>query len=88
MHAPPGCGSSLDTGNEKINYKVREHSLAVFCCFSVFSHNTAIDMETGYNDEETKVIKELKKIFEDDRIAVRHLYSRAGAARPFGLHDI
>ncbi len=22
------CGSSLDTGNEKINYKVREHSLA------------------------------------------------------------
>ena len=24
----PGCGSSLDTGNEKINYKVREHSLA------------------------------------------------------------
>ena len=28
MRAPPGCGSSLDTGNEKINYKVREHSLA------------------------------------------------------------
>ena len=24
----PGCASSLDTGNEKINYKVREHSLA------------------------------------------------------------
>lgn len=38
--------------------------------FNLFSHNTAIDMETGYNDEETKVIKEAKKIFEDDRIAV------------------
>ena len=38
--------------------------------FNLFSHNTAIDMATGYNDEETKVIKETKKIFEDDRIAV------------------
>jgi aspartate-semialdehyde dehydrogenase len=32
--------------------------------FNLFSHNTAIDMATGYNDEETKVIKESRKIFE------------------------
>jgi aspartate-semialdehyde dehydrogenase len=38
--------------------------------FNLFSHNTAIDPETGYNDEETKVIKETRKIFEDDRIAI------------------
>ena len=38
--------------------------------FNLFSHNTAIDMETGYNDEETKVIKETKKIFEDEQIRV------------------
>lgn len=38
--------------------------------FNLFSHNTAIDMATGYNDEETKVIKETKKIFGDERIAV------------------
>src|SRR5258708_2496989 len=38
--------------------------------FNLFSHNTAIDMATGYNDEESKVIKETKKIFEDDGIAV------------------
>ncbi len=38
--------------------------------FNLFSHNTAIDPETGYNDEETKVIKETHKIFEDDKIAV------------------
>ncbi|WOH69575.1 aspartate-semialdehyde dehydrogenase [Bradyrhizobium sp. BWA-3-5] len=38
--------------------------------FNVFSHNTAIDPETGYNDEETKVIKETRKIFEDDGIAI------------------
>ena len=25
---PPACGSRLDLRNEKINYKVREHSLA------------------------------------------------------------
>ena len=38
--------------------------------FNVFSHNTAIDPATGYNDEETKVIKETRKIFEDERIAI------------------
>jgi aspartate-semialdehyde dehydrogenase len=38
--------------------------------FNLFSHNTAIDPATGYNEEETKVIKETRKIFEDDRIAV------------------
>ena len=28
----------------------------------------AIDPATGYNDEETKVIRETRKIFEDDRM--------------------
>jgi aspartate-semialdehyde dehydrogenase len=46
--------------------KVVKHPYA----FNLFSHNTAIDAATGYNDEETKVINETKKIFEDDRIAV------------------
>jgi len=46
--------------------KVMPHPYA----FNVFSHNTAIDPATGYNDEETKVIKETKKIFEDDQIRV------------------
>jgi len=46
--------------------KVIQHPYA----FNLFSHNTAIDMATGYNDEESKVIKETKKIFEDDRIAI------------------
>src|SRR5215470_6785522 len=38
--------------------------------FNLFSHDTAIDPETGYNEEETKVIKETRKIFEDERIAI------------------
>lgn len=46
--------------------KVMPHPYA----FNLFSHNTAIDPETGYNDEETKVIKETRKIFEDEQIGV------------------
>jgi aspartate-semialdehyde dehydrogenase len=46
--------------------KVLPHPYA----FNVFSHNTAIDPATGYNDEETKVIRETRKIFEDDKIAI------------------
>ena len=51
---------------EAFQQKVMPHPLA----FNLFSHNTAIDPETGYNDEETKVIRETRKIFEDERIAV------------------
>jgi aspartate-semialdehyde dehydrogenase len=46
--------------------KVLSHPYA----FNLFNHNTAIDPATGYNDEETKVIKETRKIFEDEKIAV------------------
>jgi aspartate-semialdehyde dehydrogenase len=38
--------------------------------FNLFSHNSAIDPATGYNGEETKVIQETRKIFEDNAIAV------------------
>lgn len=38
--------------------------------FNLFNHNTSINPETGYNDEETKVIAETKKIFGDKDIAV------------------
>jgi len=38
--------------------------------FNLFSHNTAIDMATGYNDEETKVINESRKIFEAPEMAI------------------
>jgi aspartate-semialdehyde dehydrogenase len=51
---------------EAFQPKVMPHPYA----FNLFNHNTAIDPATGYNDEETKVIKETRKIFEDERIAV------------------
>ena len=40
-----------------ITPKVLPHPYA----FNLFSHNTAIDPATGYNDEETKVIKETQE---------------------------
>src|SRR5712672_3444304 len=47
-------------------HKVLPHPYA----FNLFSHNTNIDPATGYNDEETKVIQETRKIFGDPDIRV------------------
>ncbi|GAB5357159.1 hypothetical protein AAMO2058_000350100 [Amorphochlora amoebiformis] len=38
--------------------------------WNLFSHNSPIDMETGYNQEEMKMVKETKKIFSNPDIAV------------------
>ena len=38
--------------------------------FNVFSHNTKVDPLTGYNEEETKVMQETRKIFGDPDIRV------------------
>jgi aspartate-semialdehyde dehydrogenase len=38
--------------------------------FNLFSHNTRIDPISGYNEEETKVIQETRKIFEDPDIRI------------------
>jgi aspartate-semialdehyde dehydrogenase len=38
--------------------------------FNLFSHNSKIDPATGYNEEETKVIRETHKIFGDEGIRV------------------
>lgn len=38
--------------------------------FNLFSHNTAIDPDTGLNVEETKIIKEAHKIWGDDSVGL------------------
>ena len=38
--------------------------------WNLFSHNSSIDIETGYNEEEIKMIKETKKIFNDDSLGI------------------
>ncbi len=46
--------------------KVLPHPYA----FNLFSHNARVDPVTGYNDEETKVREETRKIFGDPQIRV------------------
>lgn len=38
--------------------------------FNLFSHNSKVDPLTGYNEEETKMVNETKKIFDDPDIRV------------------
>ncbi|HTV79085.1 MAG TPA: aspartate-semialdehyde dehydrogenase [Steroidobacteraceae bacterium] len=38
--------------------------------FNVFSHNTRIDPATGYNEEETKVMQEARKIFGEPGLRI------------------
>jgi aspartate-semialdehyde dehydrogenase len=38
--------------------------------FNLFSHNSKIDPSTGYNEEETKMVQETKKIFGDAEIRI------------------
>ncbi|MBI3934339.1 MAG: aspartate-semialdehyde dehydrogenase [Acidobacteria bacterium] len=45
---------------------VLPHSYA----FNLFSHNSAIDAATGYNEEEIKVIRETRKIWGDEEIRI------------------
>lgn len=50
---------------EPVTPEVFPHPIA----FNLFSHNTAID-ETGYNEEERKMIYESRKILHDDSIRI------------------
>jgi aspartate-semialdehyde dehydrogenase len=47
-------------------HKVLPHPYA----FNVFSHNTRVDPGTGYNEEETKVMQEARKIFGEPNLRV------------------
>jgi aspartate-semialdehyde dehydrogenase len=38
--------------------------------FNLFSHNSGVDLETGYNEEELKLVKETRKIWGDDKVKV------------------
>lgn len=38
--------------------------------WNVFSHNSDVDMETGYNEEELKMMMEMPKILDDENIGI------------------
>ena len=46
--------------------KVLPHPYA----FNVFNHDSAVDLESGYNGEELKIVAETRKIFSDPHIAI------------------
>jgi len=46
--------------------KVLQHPYA----FNVFNHDSAVDLESGYNGEELKIVAETRKIFSDPHIAI------------------
>jgi len=51
----------------------KEYKLTVFphvYAFNLFSHNSKVDPATGYNEEETKMLKETRKIFGDNDIRI------------------
>ena len=49
--------------------------------FNAFSHNSPMDAANGYNQEETKMIKETHKILHDDSILVAPTCIRIGTFR-------
>ena len=52
------------------NREYRQTVLPHPYAFNVFSHNTRIDPVTGYNEEETKVMQETRKIFGEPDLRV------------------
>ena len=81
---------------EPFEPKVLPHPYA----FNVFSHNTRVDPATGYNEEETKVIQETRKIFADPSIRISATCIRVPVLRahcvsmtfecerPIGPHEV
>ena len=53
--------------------------------FNLFSHNTRVDPDSGYNDEETKVMQETRKIFGDETIRVTATCIRVPVLRAHGI---
>lgn len=51
------------------------------CAFNVFSHNSAVDLETGRNIEEQKLIDEARKIWRDDTLRLTATCVRAPVMR-------
>jgi aspartate-semialdehyde dehydrogenase len=74
--AASGAGAAamtelLDSTRAYLNGESYKHSVLPHpYAFNLFSHNSKIDPASGYNEEETKMIKETAKIFDDPRIRV------------------
>jgi aspartate-semialdehyde dehydrogenase len=52
--------------NESFTQQIFPHSYP----FNVFSHNSKIDIENGYNEEELKMLNETRKIFSEPKFRI------------------
>lgn len=67
--------------DEQYQPQVLRHPYA----FNFFSHDAEVDMETGYNGEEIKVIAELRRLFEQPELPVGVTCIRVPVSRAHGM---
>ena len=70
----------LSVRGQELEPKVFPHPIA----FNAFSHDSKLNLETGYNEEEYKMITETHKILKDDKIAISPTCIRIGTFRAHG----
>ncbi len=51
------------------------------CAFNVFSHNSSVDLDTGLNGEEAKMITESRKIWNNPTLSITPTCVRVGVMR-------
>jgi aspartate-semialdehyde dehydrogenase len=74
--AASGAGAAamqelIDSTKAHLEGKEHKHTVLPHpYAFNCFSHNSKLDPITGYNEEETKMVKETKKIFGDENIRI------------------
>lgn len=51
-------------------YPTRFFVSCVQYAFNLFSHNSGMDVATGYNEEEVKLVKETRKIWGEDAVRI------------------
>ncbi|MFQ1700183.1 aspartate-semialdehyde dehydrogenase [Loktanella agnita] len=75
------AGTSASLAGEDFTPKVLPHSYA----FNIFSHNSDIDPETGYNGEELKVIAETRRILSQPALPISVTCIRVPILRAHGI---
>jgi len=69
-HAPNEVRTVVDTRTACGETASRGTVFAEPCAFNVFSHNSAVDVESGLNVEEQKLIDETRKIWGDATVSI------------------
>ena len=64
-------GMGSDPYNGHCSYgAIEQHPLCLQYAFNLFSHNSGMDVEIGYNEEEMKLVKETRKIWGNPNVKI------------------